>query len=222
MRNEKFLILTFLFLIGLFSACEKKTTGKITARFESSKDSSSYTKIENVDFRNFSYSSVNNFTLVNGERPYGQVEDITFRFKNIQYCDLTNDGQNEAVINIYIGHATTSANSLFIYTLENDQPKKLREIFSGYHANGGLKDFYARDKILTVEFFGNTKFDKNSEQFIFPNIQKYPEAECCPNKFTRFNFNWNDGKFVLTDEPKLLDYNWKKEKNENLLNREES
>lgn len=222
MKNEKFLILTFLFVISLFSACEKKTAENFPARFENSKDLSSYSKIEDVDFRNFTYSFIDNFTIINGEKPLGSTDETGYRLRKIQYADLTNDGKNEAVINIQTLFATNRSNIIFIYTLENEQPKKLQHILSGLNANGGLKDVYAKEEnVLTVEFFGDTKFDENKTEFIFPNIHKYPQTECCPSKFTQLNFNWNE-KFALVGEPKMFDYNWKKEKNENLFYREKT
>lgn len=221
MKNEKFLILTFLFLIVLVSACEKKTAEKLPARFEKS-NGLSYSKIEDVDFRNFSYSYVDNFTLKNGELPVGKMDETGFRFRRIQYADLTNDGQNEAIINLQVDYAVSSASLICIYTLENGQPKKLWHILSGVFANGGLKDAFVKENKLTAELFGDTKFDKDKSEFIFPNIHKYPQTECCPGKFTRFDFDWNGEEFVLAGEPKSSDYNWKKEKNENLLYRGKS
>lgn len=217
MKCEKFLILTFLFLIGLYSACEKKTTEKIPARFENSKDLSSYSKIEDVDFRNFTYSYVDNFTLKNGELPVGNMDQTGFSFRRVQYADLTNDGNNEAIINLQVNYAVSSASLVCIYTLENGQPKKLWHILSGVFANGGLKEVYTKENILTVELFGDTKFDENNPQFTYPTNNKYPEAECCPSKFTKFNFKWNGEKFVIAEKPALLDYDWKSEKHENLL-----
>lgn len=218
MRNEKFLISIFLFLICIVSACEKKSADKIPAGFENSKDLS-YSKIEDVDFRNFSYSFINNFTIINGEKPLGKLDETGYRLRNIQYADLTNDGKNEAIINIQTLFVVNQSNVILIYTLENEQPKKLQHILSGLNANGGLKNVYAKENVLTIEFFGNTKFDENKREFVFPNIQKYPEAECCPNKFTKFDFKWNGKEFMLAAKPEIIDYNWKKESHENLFNR---
>lgn len=215
------------FLICLFSACEKNPAEQISARFENSKDLSSYSKIEDVDFKNFSYSldknKDNGFTLTNGEKPYGQMEDITFRLRNVQYTDLTDDNKNEAIINIFVGYGGSGTTSLiYIYTLKNQQPKKLWEINSGYNANGGLKEIYSKGNNLIVEFFSDTKFDENNYEFIFPNIQKYPRAECCPNNFTKFEFKWSGEKFILNEKPELLNYNWKNQTNENLFYRKQS
>lgn len=226
MKNEKFLISTFLFLLCLFSACEKKATENNLTKPENSKDSSSYSKIEDVDFKNFSYSAFENeeypFTITNGEKPLGKLDEAGYRLRNIEYRDLTNDSKNEAVVNLQVTHAVSTSSLIFVYTLDNEQPKKLWNFFSGTYANGGLKDVYFEKNNLIVEFFGNTKFDKDTREFEFSNIQKYPEAECCPNKFTKFNFRWNGENFLLTAKPELFDYNWKKENHENLLNRKET
>lgn len=219
MGDGKFLFLVFSFLIFLFSACDKKTIEQIPTKFENSKDLSSYSKIEDVDFRNFSYSYVDDFTLKNGEKPVGKSDETGFRFRRIQYADLTNDSENEAIINIQVNYAVSAASLICIYTLENGQPKKFWHILSGVFANGGLKDVYAKENILTIEFFGDTKFDENKSEFVFSNIQKYPQAECCPNNFTKFNFKRNGEKFVLAEKSALFDYNWKSEKHENLLYR---
>jgi hypothetical protein len=221
MKNGKFLISTFLFLICLFSACETKVTETIPIGLEDSKNLS-YSKIEDVDFRNFSYSYVDNFTLENGDKPVGKLDETGFRFRSVQYADLTNDGRNEAIINLQVNYTVSAASLICIYTLEKEHPIKLGHFLSGVFANGGLKDVKIRDNNLMIEFFGDTKFYESTHEFIFPNIHKYPQTECCSSKFTKFNFRWNGIKFILIGKPELFDYDWKKETHENLLYRKQT
>lgn len=223
MRDEKFLISAFLFLIVCFSACEKQSADEFSEKSENSENLSAYSRIEDVDFRNFSYSSTDfenkeyKFTLTNGEKPYGKVDDSSYRLRSVQYKDLTKDGKNEAVVNLYVGLAVSSTSAIFIYTLESEQPKRLWYFYSGTFANGGLKDIYVKENNLIAEFFGNTKFDENKREFVFPEIYKYPETECCPKKFTKLKFEWRGEKFILAAKPELLDYKREKECHENLF-----
>ena len=142
------------------------------------------------------------------------MKDIAFSLENIEYADLTNDKEDEAIIHISVQYGGSAKSGLFyVYTLDNNKPKKLWYIESGYGAEGELKKVYAENNKLIVELFGNNKFIENTYKFKFPNQKVIPKNLCCPTNFTKFSFKWNGEKFALDGKPKLFGYDWKKEMN---------
>lgn len=209
MKYEKFLNLKFLVLFAVvFSACASKTVQNEAA--QNSSASVKYSKIEEVDFKNFSYFYGENdnkkVTLTNGEKPYGGLDDIAFNFNKVEFADLTKDGANEAVVVLLHGSGAIASNLVAVYTLQNQQPKRLWSFYLGSETNGRLKDIYVVDDSLIVEIFGKNDFDKDRNEFKFsPNFNP-AEAFCCPKNFTRFVFNPDGEKFVLQEKPQVFDY----------------
>ncbi|MCD9189515.1 MAG: hypothetical protein LUM44_24100 [Pyrinomonadaceae bacterium] len=209
MKYEKFLKLKFLvLLLVIFSACADKTAQNDA--YQNSAAPVRYLKIEDVDFKNFSYSygenDKNKVTLSNGEKPYGGLNDLAFSFNKTQFADLTKDGNDEAVVVLLHGNGAIASNVVAVYTLENQQPKKLWSFYLGSETNGRLKDIYVVEDNLVVEVFGKNEFDKAQNEFRFSPDFNPAEAFCCPKNFTRFNFNWNGERFVSREKPQVSEY----------------
>lgn len=216
MRDEKFLI--FFGLISVLfasSACTKKAEilpSEIPQK-------TAYAKIEDVDFKNLSYSFGENdaktFTLANGEKPYAAGDDTSFVLEKIRHADLTEDGQNEAVVDLVYGSGVTTKNLIFIYTLQNGQPKKIWTIFSNAETGGRLKDVYTKENKVIFEIFGKNEFAAEKNEFLYTKDYNPLQAFCCPKNFTKFTFDWNGEKFVLRGNPEVFDYKPDSENNKN-------
>lgn len=214
MKDKLPIIVLLLAIFFIFSACQKSANENTQAQSQPTVSPTLDEKllIRKIDFKNFTYSDntgKNIFTLTNGEEPFGNMKDIAFSLRSIEYADLTNDKEGEAIINISIQYGAGSSGLFYIYTLENDKPKILWYVESGYGAEGELKKVYAENKSLIVELFGNNKFIENTGKFKFPDQKDVPKDLCCPTTFTKFRFKWNGEKFVVEGKPELFDYNWK-------------
>jgi len=220
MKKQKFLLETIwiLVLTFAFSACQNSLNknNQAQSQFADSPTPEEKLLIRKIDFKNFTYPGKTGekiFTLTNGEEPFGQLKDIAFSLKSIEYADLTNDKEDEAIIHISVQYGAGSSGLLYVYTLENNKPKILWYVESGYGAEGELKKVYAENSSLIIELFGDNKFIENTDEFKFPDQKDIPKDLCCPTTFTKFRFIWNGKKFVVEGKSELLDYERKDQNN---------
>lgn len=216
MRNKNFCVFGILILVIVFafSACQP---GELKDNASTSPENGQnlFSTIKDVDFRNFTFydeTGKNKFTLKDGEKPFGNMKDISFALQNIEYADLTGDKEDEAIINILVEYGSGSSGLVYVYTLENGQLKKLWYAASGHDAKGGLKRVYSEDGALIIELFGSNEFVESKDGFKSSNEADTPEDLYRPTKFTKFRFEWNGEKFVLESAPELLDYDLKNQK----------
>ncbi len=209
------LVIWFLVLTFVVSSCQKSAAGNKQSQSVNVPTPDENLSVRKIDFKNFKYpdeTGKNIFTLTNGEEPFGQMKDIAFSLENIEYADLTDDNEDEAIIHISVQYGGSDKSGLFyVYTVENNKPSILWYGESGYGAEGELKKVYAENNKLIVELFGNNKFVETTGEFKFPNQRDIPKDLRYPTTFTEFRFRWNGEKFVLDGKPKLFDYDWKKE-----------
>ncbi|HQU81833.1 MAG TPA: hypothetical protein PKY59_01835 [Pyrinomonadaceae bacterium] len=207
MKNGKFLILSVL-ILTLFSACQKKEEAIQNAQKQ--ENSVKYSKIEEVDFKNFSFFYGENdskkVTLTNGAKTFGGVDDIAFDFDKVLYADLTKDKEDEAIVNLRHGNGAIATNLVSVYTLQNNQPKKIWSFYVGSESNGRLKDVYLIENDLVVELFGKNELDTVKNEFGFAKDFSPAEAFCCPKNFTQFVLQWNGEKFIPKEKPQVFDY----------------
>ncbi len=220
MKDEIFSISKILVLVIVFtfSACQKNVAENKTLSSQENVQNL-YTTVKEVDFKNFTYpveTGKDRFTLKNGETPFDKGEDILFSLENIEFADLTNDSEDEAIIKILVEYGATSTGLIYVYTLENKKLKNLWSTASGYDAKGGLKRFYSENGELIIELFGNNQFIESKGKFEFSDEAGVPKNLYRPTTFTKFRFKWNGEKFVLEDKPELFDYDLKNELNEKL------
>lgn len=206
MKNEKFLVLKILIIIIVlaFSACQK-SEDKDNTPFS---QEILYSTIREVDFKNFTYpveTGKDTFTLKNGETPFGDGKDILFALENIEFADLTNDGEDEALIKMLSEYGKTSTGFMYVYTLENQKPKILWSAATGFDVQGGLKRLYSDKGELIVELFGKNQFTESKNKFEFLGETGAAKNSYRPRRFTKFRFKWNGEKFVPEGEPELLD-----------------
>ena len=202
-----------LIIILTFSGCQKsESKGDAPVLQENL-----YTNIREIDFKNFTYpveTGKDTFTLKDGETPFGDGKDVLFSLENIEFADLTNDGEDEAVIKILSEYGSTSTGLMYVYTLENKKPKNLWSVAAGFDAKGGLKRFYSENGGLLVELFGSNQFIESKNKFEFLSEAGVPKNLHRPVTLTKFRFRWNGEKFVLEGEPEQLNYDLKKELDE--------
>lgn len=178
-----------------------------------------YSSISKIDFKNFTYPwtegqkiDEETFTLKNGEKAIDFDKSNGASLDKIEYGDVTNDGEKEAMISIA---PETGGNCqcemVFIYTLENKKLKLLWSFDTWDRAIGGLKRVYAENGELIVEVFGDDKFENDEWEFSLP--KEGAGGLCCPTTFTKFRFKWNGKKFVVEGKPEMFDYDWRKEIN---------
>ena len=215
MRNKSFLKLRILILVIVFalSACQKSEENFPSLQ------GVLYSNIKEVDFKNFTYpveTGKDTFTLKNGETPFGDGKDVLFSLENIEFADLTNDGEDEAIIKILSDYGGTSTSFIYIFTLENRKPKNLWTAAAGFDAKGGLKRLYSENGGIIVELFGSNQFIEDKNKFEFSEKAGVPQNSYRPTSFTKFRFKWNGEKVVPEGEPETFDYDLKKELNEKL------
>ncbi len=232
MKKRNVLLLVW-FLAGTFafSACQKSDVEKANISLLSANSpvqTSAQTPspqsdlpIEKIDFKNFTYAwtkdfateNEKTFTLENGEIPFDREGQMGVSLGKIEYADVAGDGANEATLIISLQTGGTAVpNVVYVYTVENENPKLLWSFDTGDRAQGGLKRVYSEKGELVVETFGDSKFENDKWDFKFP--EKFA-GYCCPTAYTKIRFKWNGENFAATSKPKLFDHDWKKERNKN-------
>ena len=176
-----------------------------------------YSSIRSIDFKNFTFpwtkdhGTPDYFTLKDGNK-YMVGGESGSHLQLVEYGDVTNDKQEEALISI---SPETGGNCqcymVYVYTLESGKPKSLWNFDTWDKAEGGFKRAYAENGDLVVELFGDDKFVNNEWVLNIPE-GKF-DGLCCPTAFTRIRFHWNGNKFVSTGKPEMFDYDWKKHPN---------
>lgn len=232
--------LVMVFLFGLFSACGSRVetnqnieistakinstpvafttpapeTSSIDVRQLKTKLNSS---IRKVDFENFTFpwtkeqGAPDLFTLKDGKKE--RIGDESGAdLQPIEYGDVTNDNQEEAMISI---SPETGGNCqcymVYIYTLKKGKPELLWNFDTWDRAEGGFKRAYAENGYLVVELFGEDKYENG--KWHYDIAEGKFNGLCCPTTVTKFHFQWNGRKFVLAGKPEMFDYDWKKRTN---------
>ncbi len=168
--------------------------------------------IRNVDFKNFTYTGPDDypetFRLENGKLGYvpdkeGRIEE-GYSLQEVAYSDLTGDGEEEAIIVVYIlTGGSAMPHLVFVYTLENHKPQMLWRFITGDRAEGGLKNIYGDSQKLVVELFGENKFVNGEWVSDIPS-GKF-KGLCCPTLYTKTRFRWNGKQFVVEGTPEIFD-----------------
>ena len=227
MRRKIIPILLLLVSTFVFSACQKSAAENTQIESQSLPTISPAlsispipapnldSPIRKIDFENFSYPWTDNqgdgnFTLKNGKKARVGEGDIEATLQKVEFGDVTNDGEEEAMLNIYPwSGGNCSCDMVFIYTLQNKTPKLLWSFDTWDKADGGFKRAYAENSELIVELFGDDKFENDEWEFDFPKGKV--SGYCCPTAYTKIRFKWNGEKFTAQGTPELFDYDWKKE-----------
>jgi hypothetical protein len=158
--------------------------------------------IKKVDFKNFEYPIMNDAKDGKEEKlvlKEGMIEktDKTpgAKIGKVQYADLTNDGKEEAIIDVNLEKSEKeNVNMVYVYTLDNEKPKLLWSFDAS--GDSGLKAISADKGNLVVELFGDTKFVEGK--------WKTAEAkEDAKKQFTKTLLKWNGKEFVVEGSPEV-------------------
>jgi hypothetical protein len=175
--------------------------------------------IRDIDFRNFSYPSLptrkcwmSSVRVRNGK--YGSIKNFSpgripkegcwsVDVAPIEYGDVTGDGREEAMVELYaeVG-GTSSSSDVFIYALKNAKPVLLWKFATGDRADGGLRRVYAENGKLVVELAGKNKII-GSDLYAPDGTST---GTCCPTVFTRTKYRWVRGRFVRSGESEVLPF----------------
>jgi hypothetical protein len=164
---------------------------------------SSNSAIGEIDFSNFKYPILwaglkKPAKLKNGELVF--EEDYcttTISFDEVKYLDLTNDGEDDALVILHNHTACGSswaAISFLVFTMQNKKPQMIWKFTTGSEAHGGLRDFRLDGKELVVELYGKCKIVGFEPKVDYSEVEnKYSDRAL--KSTTKFRFGWNGRKF---------------------------
>ena len=164
--------------------------------------------IREVNFENFTYDAdpiyttgPKTFTLKDGtyagRTQDRAVEPATVSLAHKVYGDVTSDGQDEALL-VLTRDVQGSAIPyyVYIYSMDNNQPKLLAAFATGDRADGGLRQIFAENGRLVIELYGK-------DRFIGANLLGRNDGSreaCCPTLFTRSRYEWKNNNFHRTGQ----------------------
>ncbi|HYJ86710.1 MAG TPA: hypothetical protein VEW46_11685 [Pyrinomonadaceae bacterium] len=165
--------------------------------------------VRNIDFNNFTYrwyprweymlSNRTEFALQNGkanvEVPSGSNEPAGFEMVNVKYGDVTEDAGEEAVITIKMDVMGNSMpHVVFLYGLNDGEPKMLWSHETGDRADEGLRDVaVTSDHRLAIEQY-------NPDKLVSTEGDATAVGLCCPKTFTRTFYKWQNGEIQKVHE----------------------
>ena len=169
------------------------------------KEAQAKSLMREVDFKNFTYPklptgkcSMNEVHLTDGK--YQAPETVARKipitdcwsvdFGGVSYVDVTNDGEEEAIVQLYAeAGGTESSEDVYIYTMRTGSPVLLWKFATGDRADGGLRQMFAENGSLVVELFGvGTAIGKKL-------YGTEDVGACCPKHFTRTKYKWDGTQF---------------------------
>lgn len=150
--------------------------------------------IRGVDFRNFVYpwypsflkSSSREVTLHDGKLEIDEdrkagIANLSLNLEDVSYVSLRDRGKEEAIVAISgITGVNRFVSGIFIYSIEENQPKLLWQHETGDRAEGGVRRVAVDNGILTVEEYARSEGDGGL---------------CCPRIFVRSEYKWTGDRF---------------------------
>lgn len=171
--------------------------------------------IRQIDFKNFNYPklptgkcSMNEVRMTNGR--YNAPESIAGKIPSVDcwsvalgaitYGDVTGDGEEEAIIELYAERGGTEASEdVYIYTLQGGNPVLLWKFETGDRADGGPRRIAAENGGLVIELFGvGTAIGKKL-------YGTEDVGACCPKHFTRTKYKWDGTRFQQSGSPAVFE-----------------
>ncbi|MDX6558770.1 MAG: hypothetical protein QOF72_1819 [Blastocatellia bacterium] len=169
-----------------------------------------------IDFKNFSYPmSVDleitadfrrrSVSLKEGSYEYDDRRGFggaRYELDNVDYVDLTGDGQKEAVVQlsqlICGGSCDGGSDFFYFYSIADGKPRLLSRLETGSAGyDCGLKSFILKKQVLWVETFRACRF--NGVEFRPVNNDPNETGDkFLTNRFTRFVLRFNGNRFVLS------------------------
>ncbi|MGO4212421.1 hypothetical protein AB4Y89_21045 [Terriglobus sp. 2YAB30_2] len=111
-------------------------------------------------------------------KEYAQYQGFTFEF--VRYADLTGDGNEEAIVDLrYYSGGTQTTDYVYVYTLDQHQPKLLAYCHTGSRSDSGLYGVYGQKGLLVFELFDPSR----------------SEGDCCSSGVLITRYKWQSGVF---------------------------
>jgi hypothetical protein len=167
---------------NLSSEAETNKSEKITQEFQS------------FDFRNFVYHSLltgDNFRLSNGEFDSGDQSHWYASYGAASYADLTGDGKQEAIVEIWeatVGGSTHGTFSYYVFSARASRPRLIGTFSTGSEADCGHKSIAIEEGTIVLEVFGICCLEKMSSENYDTDVNA--------KNFTRLVLRWNGKRFI--------------------------
>lgn len=162
-------------------------------------------EFKNIDFKNFSYPT--SFRKANVRLKDGTYQQAvrhgvggdTFDLMNVDYVDLTGDGEKEAVVRLDWVSCGVScdggADLFYFFSIKHGRPTLLSRIETGSFAyDCGLKSFVLDKTNLTLETFRPCGFNGVSFKGVYDADET--GGKFLTNRFTQFILRFNGRRFV--------------------------
>lgn len=165
-------------------------------------------KIKKVDFKNFAFPI--EVDAKKGEEKLLSLKDgklaktkdaMGAELGKIQYADLTNDKNLEAIVNVGLtGEKDAKSNMVYVYALNDEDPKLLWNFETKAGEKVGLKEIKADNGKLLVEMFGDVKFNKGTFETV--ESKEKDKTTIIPLKWNEKGFEAVEGKPEVEKEEK--------------------
>jgi hypothetical protein len=158
--------------------------------------------VRRIDFRNMDYPETicanmptESFRLRRGL--FGTT-DFGMKLRSISFGDVSGDGNDEAIVAFdQLSDGSGSWNSVYVFALEQKQPKVIYVFETGDRAQGGLRTAFAEGGEFVLELWG----PGNTLERTFGSDGT---GLCCPWTFTRTRYQWLKQIFQQVGSPEIL------------------
>lgn len=177
----------------------------------SDKNNSTSSIIGSYDFRNFVYplprgwqdTDSKEVELKDGIRPISMPEEKKDRDKKIgllyltqKFFDIDSDGKDETAVILQVQTGGASIPHLvYIFKEKEGKPELIWYFRTGDRADGGLKNIYVENGLLTIELYGQDRYITG--QVETSRISADEAQICCPTHFTKSQYKWDGRSFRL-------------------------
>jgi hypothetical protein len=210
--NKKFIIIAgivlvtgLLFITGCPTGGTETTEGGTENKPEVTMNEMN-SPIRKVDFKNFTFTKATDskekqeFTLKDGKLEKTE-KSAELSLGEVKYADVTGDKKEEAIVEIKTRvKDQDKLNSVYVYTLEDEDPKLIMNFDSSEKAM--LKNVGSDNGSLLVEMFGDAKFENGKWLVTVPKDKLDKENQ--PTIFTKTQLKWNGKEFAVEGKPEIV------------------
>jgi hypothetical protein len=130
-----------------------------------------------------SMTAESSFTMAGKE----YVDYAGFKLESVRFADLTDDGQEEAIVVLrYYTGGTQTTNYVYIYALDGNKPKLLAYCHTGSRAYSGLYAVYGSNGSLVFELLDPQK----------------RLGDCCSSGVIVSRYKWQSDRFEIAGTTK--------------------
>ena len=158
-----------------------------------------------VDFKSLTYPTRlrGQVALKDGEKVYENPEGggDTFELRDVQFVDITGDGQPEAIAELLVVSCGVSCDGgshlFYFFAAAGKRPRLLTRLETGSYADRGcaLKSFNLDHRSLTLELFRNCRY--RGTRFQSLGVSDGSGGKFEAHQSTRFEFVFSGRQFAL-------------------------